>query len=124
MTPVVKDADRLGLVGISEAVKALAERARAGKLQPNEYQGGSMTISNLGMYGIETVYPILNPPQACILGVGAAEAQPVVRGGEIGVGHIAGITLAADHRAVDGAVGAQLLAAIREQIEDPMGMML
>lgn len=124
VTPVVKDADRLGLVGISEAVKALAERARDGKLQPHEYQGGSMTISNLGMYGIETVYPILNPPQACILGVGAAEAQPVVREGEIGVGHIAGITLAADHRAVDGAVGAQLLAAIRERIEDPMGMML
>ena len=83
-----------------------------------------MTISNLGMYGIETVYPILNPPQACILGVGAAEAQPVVREGEIVVGQIAGITLAADHRAVDGAVGAQLLAAIRERIEDPMGMML
>ncbi len=124
MTPVVKDADRLGLVGISEAVKALAERARAGKLRPDEYQGGSMTISNLGMYGIETVYPILNPPQACILGVGAAEAQPVVREGEIVVGQIAGITLAADHRAVDGAVGAQLLAAIRERIEDPMGMML
>ena len=124
VTPVVKDADRLGLVGISETVKALAGKARDGSLQPNEYQGGSMTISNLGMYGIETVYPILNPPQACILGVGAAEALPVVRDGEIIVGHVAGITLAADHRAVDGAVGAKLLAAIRARIEDPMGMML
>ncbi|MFK7897190.1 MAG: dihydrolipoamide acetyltransferase family protein [Myxococcota bacterium] len=124
VTPVVKDADRLGLVGISETVTELAGRAREGKLRPEEYQGGSMTISNLGMYGIETVYPILNPPQACILGVGAAEAQPVVRDGEIAVGQIAGITLAADHRAVDGAVGAQLLAAIRERVEDPMGMML
>jgi pyruvate dehydrogenase E2 component (dihydrolipoamide acetyltransferase) len=124
VTPVVKDADRLGLVGISETVRALAERARDGSLRPDEFQGGSMTISNLGMYGIETVYPILNPPQACILGVGAADAQPVVRDGEIVVGQVAGITLAADHRAVDGAVGAQLLAAIRERIEDPMGMML
>ena len=85
---------------------------------------GTITVSNLGMYGIETVYPILNPPQACILGVGAAEEQPVVRDGELAVGRIAAFTLAADHRAVDGAVGARLLAALKTALEDPMGMML
>ena len=102
----------------------LAERARAGTLAPGEYRGGTFTVSNLGMYGIETVYPILNPPQACILGVGAAEEQPVVRDGSVGVGRVAALTLAADHRAVDGAVGARLLAAIRARLEDPLGMML
>ncbi len=124
VTPVVRDADRKGLTALAEEVKSLALQAREGSLTPEQYQGGTFTISNLGMYGIETVYPILNPPQACILGVGAAEEQPVVRDGEIVVGRIAALTLAADHRAVDGAVGAQLLAALRARLEDPMGMML
>jgi pyruvate dehydrogenase E2 component (dihydrolipoamide acetyltransferase) len=124
VTPVVRDADRLGLVAVAEEVRALAALAREGRLKPEQYQGGTFTVSNLGMYGIETVYPILNPPQACILGVGAADEQPVVRDREIVVGHVAAFTLAADHRAVDGAVGAQLLAAIRDRLEDPMGMML
>jgi pyruvate dehydrogenase E2 component (dihydrolipoamide acetyltransferase) len=124
VTPVVRNADRKGLTGLSKEVKDLAQRARSGSLRPEEYQDGTFTISNLGMYGVETVYPILNPPQACILGVGAAEEQPVVRDGELGVGRIASITLAADHRAVDGAVGAQLLAAIRSRLEDPLAMML
>ena len=105
-------------------MKSLAISARDGKLRPEQYQGGTFTISNLGMYGIETVYPILNPPQACILGVGAAEEQPVVRHGEIVIGRIAAFTLAADHRVVDGAVGARLLAALRERLEDPLCMML
>lgn len=124
VTPVVRDADRKGLTALAEEVQALAAQARDGSLRPEQYQGGTVTISNLGMYGIETVYPILNPPQACIVGVGAAEAQPVVREGEIEVAHVAMVTLAADHRAVDGAVGAQLLAAIRARLEDPLGMML
>ena len=124
VTPVLRDADEKGLARIAQEVKVLALRAREGKLRPEQYQGGTFTISNLGMYGIETVYPILNPPQACILGVGAAEEQPVVREGEIVVGWIAALTLAADHRAVDGAVGARLLAAVRERLEDPMGMIL
>lgn len=124
VTPIVRDADRKGLTALAEEVKSLALQAREGSLTPEQYQGGTFTISNLGMYGIETVYPILNPPQACILGVGAAEEQPVVRDGEIVVGRIAALTLAADHRAVDGAVGAQLLAALRARLEDPMGMML
>ena len=124
ITPVVRDADRLGLVAIAEEVARLAERARSGQLEMHEYQGGTFTISNLGMYGIDTVYPILNLPQACILGVGAAEEEPVVRDGAIAIGRRAAFTLAADHRAVDGAVGAQLLAALRSRLEDPLGMML
>jgi pyruvate dehydrogenase E2 component (dihydrolipoamide acetyltransferase) len=124
ITPLVRDADRLGLAALAEAIRILAVQARAGSLRPEQYQGGTVTVSNLGMYGIETVYPILNPPQSCIFGVGAAEAQPIVRDGEIGVGHIAMVTLAADHRAVDGAVGARLLAAVRARLEDPLGMML
>ncbi len=124
VTPIVRQADRKGLIDLSLEIKALAEQARAGSLRPEQYQGGTVTVSNLGMYGIETVYPILNLPQACIVGVGAAEEQPVVRDGEFGIARITGVTLAADHRAVDGAVGAQLLAAIRGHLEDPMGMML
>jgi pyruvate dehydrogenase E2 component (dihydrolipoamide acetyltransferase) len=124
VAPVVRDADRKGLATLANEVKALAVKAREGKLRPEQYQGGTFTISNLGMYGVETVYPILNPPQACILGVGAAEEQPVVRNGEIAIGRIAAITLAADHRAVDGAVGAQLMVALRERLEEPLCMML
>ena len=124
VTPVVRDADRLGLAALADEIRALAEKARTGRLQPAEYQGGTLTISNLGMYGIETVYPILNPPQACILGVGAAEPQPIVREGEIVIGQMAVLTLAADHRAIDGAVGAEWLARVRRRIEDPAGMIL
>jgi pyruvate dehydrogenase E2 component (dihydrolipoamide acetyltransferase) len=124
VTPVVREADRKGLAALANEVKGLAVLARKGRLRPEQYQGGTFTISNLGMYGIETVYPILNPPQACILGVGAAEEQPVVRNGEIAIGHVAAITLAADHRAVDGAIGAQLMASLREKLQDPLCMML
>jgi pyruvate dehydrogenase E2 component (dihydrolipoamide acetyltransferase) len=124
VTPVVHDADRKGLATLAAEVKALAGSAREGKLRPEQYQGGTFTISNLGMYGIETVYPILNPPQACILGVGAAEEEPVVRNGKIEIGRVAAFTLAADHRAVDGSVGARLLASLRERLEDPLSMML
>ncbi len=124
VTPVVRGADRKGLVELSAEIRALADQARSGRLRPEQYQGGTVTVSNLGMYGIETVYPILNPPQACIVGVGAAEAQPVVKAGEIAIAHVAAFTLAADHRAVDGAVGARLLARLREHLEDPLGMML
>lgn len=124
VTPVVRDADRKGLTVLAEEVKSLANQAREGSLRPEQYQGGTFTISNLGMYGIESVLPILNPPQACILGVGAAEEQPVVRDGKITIGRVAAFTLAADHRAVDGAVGSQLLAALRNRLEDPLGMLL
>jgi len=124
VAPVVRDVDRKGLAALATEMKNLAGKAREGRLGPEQLQGGTLTISNLGMYGVETVYPILNPPQACILGVGAAEEQPVVRDGEVAIGRMAAITLAADHRVVDGAVGAQLLAALRELLEEPLGMML
>ncbi len=124
ITPVVRGADRKELETISEEVRELAARAREGKLHPREYQGGSFTVSNLGMYGIDSVYPILNPPQSCILGVGAGRQKPVVRNGEIAVGSVMICTLSADHRAVDGAVGAQLLAAVKRRLEDPLAMLL
>lgn len=124
VTPFVADADRKGLVALAQEIAELAELARSGRLRPQQYQGGTVTVSNLGMYGIDAVHPILNPPQACIVGFGAATERPIVREGEITVGRIARATLAADHRAVDGAVGARLLAAIRARLEDPLGMML
>lgn len=124
VTPIVRDADRKGLARLAAETKELAALARAGKLRPEQFQGGTFTVSNLGMYGIETVYPILNPPQAGILGVGAVEAQPIVRDGEVVIGRMAAFTLAADHRVVDGAIGAQLMAALRSRLEDPAGMLL
>lgn len=124
ITPVVREADRKELVTISEEVRDLAARAREGKLHPREYQGGSLTVSNLGMHGIDSVYPILNPPQSCILGVGAGRQQPVVRNGELAIGTVMTCTLAADHRALDGIAGARLLAAVKQHLEDPRRMLL
>jgi pyruvate dehydrogenase E2 component (dihydrolipoamide acetyltransferase) len=124
ITPVVREANHKELATISAEVRELAARARAGKLHPREYQGGSFTVSNLGMYGIDSVYPIVNPPQSCILGVGAGRQKPVVRNGELAIGTVMVCTLSADHRAVDGAVGAQLLAAVKQRLEDPLGMLL
>ncbi|MGH0037437.1 MAG: dihydrolipoamide acetyltransferase family protein [Myxococcota bacterium] len=123
VTPVVRGADRKGLSVISEEVRALAERARSGKLAPGDYQGGTFSVSNLGMYGIGSVHPILNPPQAGILGVGAAEEKAVVRDGRVVPGRLMTCTLAADHRAMDGAAGARLLAAVKRRIEDPLSML-
>jgi len=124
ITPVVREADRKELVTLSLEVRDLAARAREGKLHPREYQGGSLTVSNLGMHGIHSVYPILNPPQSCILGVGAGRQQPVVRNGELAVGTVMNCTLSADHRALDGVVGARLLAAVKQSLEDPRRMLL
>ena len=124
VTPIVRGADRLGLAGLAAQVRELAERARARKLRPAEYQGGSFAVSNLGMYGIRSVYAIVNPPHAGILGVGAGEQRPIVREGELAVGTLMRCTLSADHRAVDGAVGAEWLAAFKRLIEDPMELLL
>ncbi len=124
VTPLVREADRKELEQLSDEIRDLATRAREGKLTPREYQGGSFTVSNLGMFGVDSVYPIVNPPQSCILGVGAGTEQPVVRDGKVAVGHQMTLTLSADHRAVDGAVGAQLLAAIKRRVEDPLEMLL
>jgi pyruvate dehydrogenase E2 component (dihydrolipoamide acetyltransferase) len=124
IAPVVRGADRKALVELSQEIRDLAARAREGKLAPHEYQGGTFTVSNLGMYGVGSVYPILNPPQSCILGVGAGVKKPVVRNDELAVGTVMTLTLSADHRAVDGALGARLLAAVKRRLEDPLDMLL
>jgi pyruvate dehydrogenase E2 component (dihydrolipoamide acetyltransferase) len=124
ITPIVKRADAKGLAQISSEMKDLAKRARDGKLKPEEYQGGTFSVSNLGMYGIRDFAAIINPPQGCILAVGAGEQRPVVRGGELAVATVMSCTLSVDHRVVDGAVGAEFLAAFRKLIEDPLGMLL
>lgn len=124
VTPVVKAANLKSLNEISLEVKDLAEKARAGKLAPEAYQGGSFTISNLGMYGIKHFDAIINPPQACILAVGAGEQRAVVRSGEIEVANMATLTLSIDHRALDGAVGAGFLKALKGYIENPLSLLM
>ena len=124
ITPVVRNANEKGLVTISNEVKDLAGRARDGKLMPEEYQGGCFTISNLGMYGVKDFAAIINPPQSCILAVGAGEQRPVVKDGALAVATVMTCTLSVDHRSVDGAVGAQFLAAFKRMIEEPLTMML
>ncbi len=124
ITPVVRGADRKGLATVSNEVKELAGRARDGKLMPEEYQGGGFTISNLGMYGVKDFAAIINPPQSCILAVGAGEARPVVKDGAVAIATVMTCTLSVDHRSVDGAVGAQFLAAFKRIIEEPLTMML
>jgi pyruvate dehydrogenase E2 component (dihydrolipoamide acetyltransferase) len=124
VTPVVREAERKELVALSSEIRDLSTRARAGTLSPKEYAGGSITVSNLGMYGVESVYPILNPPQSCILGIGEASQRAVARQGELAVATMMACTLSADHRAVDGAIGAQLLGAFKRRIEDPLEMLL
>ena len=124
VTPILVGADRKSLREIAAEMRELAERARARRLRPEEIEGGTFCISNLGMYGVESVTPIVNPPQAGILGIGAGREQAVVRDGALGVGTRMIATLAADHRAIDGAVGAELLAAFRRRVEDPLEMLL
>jgi pyruvate dehydrogenase E2 component (dihydrolipoamide acetyltransferase) len=124
ITPIVRNADQKGFLEISREMKDLAARARDGKLMPEEYQGGSFSISNLGMFGVKQFDAIINAPQAAILAVGAGEQRPVVRDGEIVPATVMSCTLSVDHRVVDGAVGARLLAAIKRYIEYPPAMLL
>ncbi|MGK9167158.1 pyruvate dehydrogenase complex dihydrolipoamide acetyltransferase [Inquilinus limosus] len=124
ITPIIKDADRKGLGTISAEMKDLAGRAREGKLKPEEYQGGTFSISNLGMYGVKDFGAIINPPQSCILAVGAGTQRPVVKDGALAIATVMSCTLSVDHRAVDGAVGAEYLAAFRALVEAPLSMML
>ena len=124
VTPVVRSAHLKSLKEISAEVKSLAERARAGKLMPEDYQGGSFTISNLGMYGISQFAAIINPPQACIMAVGAGEQRAIIKDGQVQVATVMTCTLSADHRVVDGAIGAEFLKAFKEFIEDPIRLMI
>jgi pyruvate dehydrogenase E2 component (dihydrolipoamide acetyltransferase) len=124
ITPIVRSADQKGLAQIATETRDLAERARSGKLTLEEFQGGTFTISNLGMYGIREFAAVINPPQGCILAVGAGEQRPVVKDGQLAVATVMTCTLSCDHRVVDGAVGAQLLAAFKKLIEDPLTMLL
>jgi pyruvate dehydrogenase E2 component (dihydrolipoamide acetyltransferase) len=123
ITPVVRHADTKTISQISIEMKDLAARARVKKLAPNEYQGGTSAVSNLGMFGVKDFAAVINPPHATILAVGAGIETPVVRGGKIEVRTIMTVTLSTDHRAVDGALGAQLLQAFKELIEKPAGML-
>ena len=124
ITPIVTDAGRKGLAQISTEMKELAGKARDGKLQPHEYQGGTASLSNLGMFGTKQFDAVINPPQAAILAVGAGEQRPVVRDGEIVPASVMSCTLSADHRVIDGAIGARLLGAIKRYIEYPPAMLL
>lgn len=124
ITPVIRGAEGKGLAEISNEMKALAEKARAGKLTPEEYQGGTVSVSNLGMYGVREFAAVINPPQGCILAVGAGEQRPVVKDGAIAIAAVMTCTLSVDHRVVDGAVGAEFLGAFKQLIEDPMTMLL
>ena len=125
VTPVIRDAQKLSLKEISASVKDLALRARDKKLKPEEYAGGTITVSNLGSYGIEQFCAIVNPPQAAILAVGAIVKKPVVNErDEIEIGHRMSITLSGDHRVVDGAVAAEYMAALRKLLESPALLLL
>jgi pyruvate dehydrogenase E2 component (dihydrolipoamide acetyltransferase) len=125
ITPIIRHADHKGVAAIAAESKELVAKARAGKLKPEEYQGGTFTISNLGMYGVREFAAIINPPQSCILAVGAAVRQAVVRDdGSLAAATVMSLTLSVDHRVVDGAVGAELLAALKTLIEQPLTMLL
>jgi pyruvate dehydrogenase E2 component (dihydrolipoamide acetyltransferase) len=124
ITPIVRRAESKPLSAISNEMKDFAARARARKLKPQEYQGGSSAVSNLGMYGIKDFTAVINPPHATILAVGAGEERAIVRNGKIEAAHIMSVTLSCDHRAVDGALGAELIGAFKALIENPVMMMV
>ena len=124
VTPVIKDAANKSMLQISKEVKDLAVRARDKKLKPNEFDGGTITVSNLGAWGIESFDAIINPPQAAILSVGAIVQKPVVKDGAIVPGQRMNIGLSCDHRVVDGAVGAQFLNEVKKLIESPALMLV
>ncbi|MFN9790887.1 MAG: pyruvate dehydrogenase complex dihydrolipoamide acetyltransferase [Holosporales bacterium] len=124
ITPIIKNAGQKRLVQISNEMKDLAARAKDGKLKPEEFQGGTFSLSNLGMFGVKSFSAIINPPQACILAVGAGEERPVVRKGALAVANVMTCTLSVDHRVVDGAVGAQWLAVFKKLVQSPLELVL
>ncbi|MED5304345.1 MAG: pyruvate dehydrogenase complex dihydrolipoamide acetyltransferase [Pseudomonadota bacterium] len=124
VTPVIWAAEKKGLAEVASVSRDLATRARDGKLAPEEFTGGSFTISNLGMYGVREFAAVINPPQGAILAVGAGEQRPVVKDGQLAVATVMTVTLSADHRVVDGAVGAEWLQAFKGYVEAPVTMLL
>ncbi len=124
ITPIIRGADQKGLLAISNEMKELSQRAHQGKLMPEEYQGGTFSISNLGMYGIKEFAAVINPPQGAILAVGRGEQQPVVKDGALAIATVMACTLSCDHRVVDGAIGAAWLQAFKGYIEYPLTMLL
>lgn len=124
ITPIVRAADRKSLSMISQEIADLAERARASQLRPDEYQGGSFSMSNLGMFGVSEFSAIINPPQAAILAVGMTQQVPVVEDGAVKIASVMRCTLSVDHRAIDGALAAQWLAAFKRLLENPLSMLI
>ncbi|WP_342225893.1 pyruvate dehydrogenase complex dihydrolipoamide acetyltransferase [Rickettsia endosymbiont of Urophora cardui] len=124
VTPIIRNADQKNIVELSSEMKGLIKKARENKLTPEEFQGGGFTISNLGMYGIKNFNAIINPPQSCIMGVGSSSKRAIVKNDQISIATIMDVTLSADHRVVDGAVGAEFLAAFKRFIESPALMLL
>ena len=124
ITPVVRGANRKGIVEISKEIREMAKRAREKKLQPEEYTGATFSISNLGMFGIKEFTAIINPPEAAIIAVGAAAQTPVVRSGEIVARSIMSVTMSCDHRAIDGATGAKFLQTFKQMLENPILMLM
>lgn len=123
ITPIVRKAELKTLAEISTEMKDLAQRARDRKLKPEEFQGGTFSVSNLGMFGIKTFTSILNEPQGCIMSVGAGEPRPVVKNGQLAIATVMSVTLTCDHRVVDGSIGAKFISAFKPLIEDPIKML-
>jgi pyruvate dehydrogenase E2 component (dihydrolipoamide acetyltransferase) len=124
ITPIIRQAETKSLSAISNEMRDLAARAKAKKLKPHEYQGGSTSVSNLGMYGIKDFTAVINPPQSTILAVGTGEERAVVRGGKLEIATIMSVTMSCDHRAIDGALGAQLITAFKTLVENPVMMVV
>jgi pyruvate dehydrogenase E2 component (dihydrolipoamide acetyltransferase) len=124
ITPIIRAAETKGLIQIAKETRDLAERARSKKLKPEEFQGGTFSISNLGMSGVKSFASIINEPQGCILSVGAGEKRAVVRGDQLAIATVMSVTLTCDHRVVDGAIGARWLSAFKGLIEDPVTMIV
>jgi pyruvate dehydrogenase E2 component (dihydrolipoamide acetyltransferase) len=124
ITPIIRKADTVTLSGIALAMKDFAARAKSRKLKPEEYQGGTTAVSNLGMFGIKDFTAVINPPHSTILAVGAGEQRAVVKNGALAIATVMSITLSCDHRAVDGALGAELIAAIKVLIENPLSLLV
>jgi pyruvate dehydrogenase E2 component (dihydrolipoamide acetyltransferase) len=124
ITPIIKSAEKKGLAVISKEMKDLAQRAKENKLKPEEFQGGTFSISNMGMFGVKDFSAIINPPQGAILAVAAGEKRPVVKDGKLDIATVMSVTISCDHRVIDGALGAQWLQAFKKLIEHPIKLVL